>query len=241
VNPLRSGRHTTRCTGPQASRATIGVMTPRRTHALTRLAFVVVAVSLVACGAGSTSASRTAHAPSLQGVQRDPLPQVGAFTLPDASNGNVEFPIRAQPGGLLLVYFGYTHCPDVCPGTLAGLKLARRKLPAAEAAKVQVAMVTVDPTRDTGPVLAAYLENFFTDAHALVTDDPNRLSTLAEAFGVQYDVQADAKGGEQVGHSSLSFAIDDRGRIVDSWPYGFEVSKIASDIELLLRTDAQPR
>jgi protein SCO1/2 len=209
-------------------------MTTRRPRALT-LALLAVAVALAACG-GSSSTARTERRTTLYGAQRDPLPQVAAFTLPDASNGNVEFPMRARPGGLLLVYFGYTNCPDVCPGTLAGLKLARHRLPAAEAAKVQVAMVTVDPTRDTGPVLSRYLERFFTDAHALVTDDQNRLSTLAEAFGVQYDVQADAKGGEQVGHSSLSFAVDDRGRIVDSWPYGFEVSKIADDIRLLLRT-----
>jgi protein SCO1/2 len=201
---------------------------------------IVMAVALVACGGGGTSTAHTRPRTTLYGAQRDPLPQVAAFTLPDASNGNVEFPMRARPGGLLLVYFGYTNCPDVCPGTLAGLKLARHRLPAAEAAKVQVAMVTVDPTRDTGPVLSDYLARFLTDAHALVTDDQNRLSTLAEAFGVQYDVQADAKGGEQVGHSSLSFAVDDRGRIVDSWPYGFEVSKIAADIRLLLRTDANP-
>jgi len=214
-------------------------MTAHRPRALT-LALLTVAVAVAACGGGSTSTARTART-TLNGAQRDPLPQVAAFTLPDASNGNAEFRMRARPGGLLLVYFGYTNCPDVCPGTLAGLKLARHRLPAADAAEVQVAMVTVDPTRDTGPVLSDYLRRFFTDAHALVTEDQNRLSTLAEAFGVQYDVQTDAKGNEQVGHSSLSFAVDDRGRIVDSWPYGFAVSKIAADIELLLRTDANPR
>ena len=216
-------------------------MTSRRPRALT-VTLVAISVALAACGSGgSTSTARTAPRTTLYGAQRDPLPQVAAFTVPDASNGNAEFPMRAQPGGLLLVYFGYTNCPDVCPGTLAGLKLARHRLPAADAAKVQVAMITVDPSRDTGPVLSAYLERFFTDAHALVTDDQNRLSTLAEAFGVQYDVQADTNGHEQVGHSSLSFAVDDRGRIVDSWPYGFAVSKIAADIELLLRTAAGRR
>ena len=158
--------------------------------------------------------------------------------MPDASQGGAPFAIKAAPGGLLLVYFGYTNCPDICPGTLAGLKLAIHKLPAADARRVQVAMVTVDPTRDTPEAFTEYLANFFRDAHALRTEDPDQLQTLAEAFGVRYEVSNNAQGEEEVGHSALSFAVDDAGRIVDTWPYGFAERSIANDMKILLGRSA---
>ena len=144
-----------------------------------------------------------------------------------------DLPFRAQPGQLLLVYFGYTSCPDICPGTLAGLKLALHKI-GPDAGKVQVAMATVDPDRDTGAVLTDYLSHFFKTSHALRTDDPNQLKTVADAFGVQYEVAKNADGEVEVGHTSLVFAVDENGKIIDAWPFGMSEKMIASDLELLL-------
>jgi protein SCO1/2 len=192
-----------------------------------------LALGAVACGSSSPTAVKAAST-TLKGGQQTPQPQVGQYALPDASAGGAPLAMKAPPGGLLLVYFGYTNCPDICPGTLAGLRLALHKI-GSEADKVQVAMVTVDPTRDTAAVLTEYLGHFFTkNVHALRTDDPNLLKAVAGAFGVQYEVAANAKGEEEVGHSALSFAVDDRGRIVDTWPYGFSEKDIASDLRLLL-------
>jgi cytochrome oxidase Cu insertion factor (SCO1/SenC/PrrC family) len=195
-------------------------------------------IGAVACGSSSPKSVK-AKATTLKGGQQTPPPQVGQYALPDASAGGAALPMKAQPGGLLVVYFGYTNCPDICPGTLAGIRLALHKI-GAQADKVQVAMVTVDPTRDTGAVLTEYLGHFFkANAHALRTEDPGLLQQVAGAFGVQYEIARNAKGEEEVGHSSLSFAVDDQGRIVDAWPYGFSEKDIASDMKLLLSREAR--
>jgi protein SCO1/2 len=211
-----------------------GRAAPSRRQLTAALGVTLCALALVACGSSTASKTSTPTQAKIAGMQRNPAPQVGAFALPDAAQGDAAFPIRAQPGGLLLMYFGYTNCPDICPGTLAGLKLAIHKLDAADAARVQVAMVTVDPNRDTGTVLTSYLANFFSGAHALRTEDLDQLRTLAEAFGVQYDVSKNKQGEEEVGHTALSFAVDDTGRIVDTWPYGFDERSIANDMKILL-------
>lgn len=195
---------------------------------LVGLLVIVLSTGCADHGSGASTGTR------LRGLHRREPPAVGNLSLPDASHGNAEFPIRASRDGLLLMYFGYTNCPDICPGTLAALKLAIRKLSPRQAGRVQVAMVTVDPTRDTGTVLSGYLQHFFRDAHALRTEDQARIKTLADAFGVSYQVSTNSKGEEEVGHSALSFAVDDRGRIVDTWPYGFSYASIASDLRILL-------
>lgn len=198
-------------------------------------------VVTTACGSGSGSKSaKTPHPTQLQGLVKTPAPQVGTLSLPNASNGNQQFPFKAPPGQLLLVYFGYTSCPDICPGTLAGLKLAIRRL-GADADKVTVAMATVDPERDTGPVLVDYLGRFFKQrpAQALRTDDPTQLQTVADGFGVQYEVQKQANGKVEVGHTSLVFAVDDQGRIIDAWPFGMDDHAITDDLRILLSREAK--
>lgn len=158
---------------------------------------------------------------------------MGEQALPDSSNGDAEFPFRAQPDQLLLVYFGYTNCPDICPTTLADLRISLKRL-GSEANRVQVAMVTVDPTRDTPEVLGNYVDHFFRNPHALRTDDPAALQRVADAFGVQYEIQTDPQGKVDVGHTSLVFAIDDRGQVVDAGPTGMDNQIVTDDLRLLL-------
>ncbi len=204
----------------------------RRRSQLGILAVVVLA-ALPACGSSSGSAAKSpAKAAKLQGLQQTPQPDVSTLALPDVATGE-NLPFKAQPGQLLLVYFGYTSCPDICPGTLAGIKLALHKI-GPDASKVQVAMATVDPDRDTGPVLTQYLSLFFKTSHALRTEDPALLKTVTDAFGVQYEVAKNAKGEVEVGHTSLVFAVDENGKIVDAWPFGMSEKTIAADLELLL-------
>ncbi len=204
----------------------------RRSHRLGALA-VVLLLALTACGSSSGSAAKKpASTTKLQGLQQTPAPDVSTLALPDVTTGQ-DLPFKAQPGQLLLVYFGYTSCPDICPGTLAGIKLALHKI-GPDASKVAVAMATVDPERDTGPVLTDYLSHFFKTSHALRTDDPTLLKTVADGFGVQYEVAKNAKGEEEVGHSSLVFAVDENGKIIDAWPFGMSETVIASDLEILL-------
>ena len=128
------------------------------------LAFVAAAsLASAACGGDEPAAELT-------GFERDPAPNVAEFSLPDLTNGGGELALRGSEDGILVVYFGYTHCPDFCPTTMSDVKLARNRLEDGDAARVDVAMVTIDPARDL-PILADYVQGFVPDGHALGTDD----------------------------------------------------------------------
>jgi protein SCO1/2 len=172
------------------------------------VALVVAALVVAACGGER----------ELVGLSRDPEPQVDAVALPDISGGGAPFEFRAPPDGLLIVYFGYTNCPDVCPTTMADLKVALDDV-GDDAERVEVAMVSVDPDRDI-PVLGEYIQSFFPGAHAVATTDQAALQSVAGPFGVSYEVRTAPNGEIEVGHSSNLFAVDDAGRLVLTWSVG---------------------
>lgn len=184
-------------------------------------------LALVACGGDGD------REPA--GYRREPAPVVGELSLPDVAAGGREQPFRAEPGGLLMVYFGYTNCPDVCPTTLADLSAALDRIDDAD--RVDVAMVTVDPDRDTD-VLADYVAGFFGRGHALATDEPGRLARVAAPFGVTYQVTEDDDGEVSVSHTPWLYAVDDAGVLVMTWPFGTAVDDLAADLEMLLEEAA---
>ena len=165
-------------------------------------------------------------------MTRDPEPQVDAVALPDVANGGQPFEFRAAPDGLLVVYFGYTNCPDICPTTMSDLRAALGEL-GDQAERVDVAMVTVDPERDTD-VLADYVRGFVPDGHAIATDDQAALQSVAEPFGVSYEVFTSPAGEVEVGHSSNLFVVDDTGTLVLTWSFGTTSDELAGDLEQLL-------
>jgi protein SCO1/2 len=191
------------------------------------VALVVAALVVAACGGER----------ELVGLSRDPEPQVDAVALPDISEGGAPFEFRAPPDGLLIVYFGYTNCPDVCPTTMADLKVALDDV-GDDAERVEVAMVSVDPDRDI-PVLGEYIQSFFPGAHAVATTDQAALQSVAGPFGVSYEVRTAPNGEIEVGHSSNLFAVDDAGRLVLTWSVGggegtARPDDLAGDIRQLL-------
>lgn len=167
----------------------------------------------------------------LAGITRQPAPQVDAVTLPDVSRGGQPFALRAAPGELLIVFFGYTNCPDICPTTMSDVRRAREAM-GDDAARVDVAMVTVDPERDA-EVLTDYVQDFVPDGHALATDDPVALRSAAEPFGVTYAVE-EHDGHTEVGHSSQLFAVDETGKLVVTWSFGTSADDLAADLRALL-------
>ena len=171
----------------------------------------------------------------LAGVIRDPAPMVDANSIPSLTEPGSDITFQAAPGEFQLVFFGYTHCPDVCPATLADLTVAMRKLPEADAAKVDTVMVTVDPDRDLD-VLAEYVQSFLPEGQAGGTADPARLQAVADAFGVTYDVTTNDDGEVDVIHSGFVYVIDDQGRLVLSWPFGTTSDAMASDLAILLES-----
>jgi protein SCO1/2 len=184
---------------------------------------VAVAVGAAGCGGGD---------PELVGMTRDPEPRVDAVALPDVANGGQPFEFRAAPDGLLVVYFGYTSCPDICPTTMADLRTALGDI-GEDAERIDVAMVTVDPDRDTD-VLADYVRGFVPDGHAIATDDQQALRSVAEPFGVSYEVFTSPAGDVEVGHSSNLFVVDDTGTLVLTWSFGTTSDELAGDLEQLL-------
>ncbi|NQV05586.1 SCO family protein [bacterium] len=168
----------------------------------------------------------------IAGIVRSPLPDVGAVTLPDIASGT-PLTMKAEPGGLLLVYFGYTSCPDVCPTTLAEIRSALADM-GDDAERVQVAMATVDPIRDTDEVMIGYLHSFIPDGHPLRTEDDGELLLAANALGAAYSVVENDEGEIEVAHTGHLYAIDDQGLLQITWPFGIQSDDIRSDIRILL-------
>ncbi len=114
-------------------------------------------------------------------------------------------------GKLVLLYFGYTHCLDVCPATLASLAQAIHGL-GPDAAKVQVLFITVDPARDTAIVLHQYVHAFGPEFVGLRGSDA-ALTALAKRYHVAYAREKpDTRGSYTVTHSSVVFVFDGKGR-----------------------------
>lgn len=212
---------------------------PRSRRLGTAVVFLcaVAAGALAACGGGSSAPADDAH--HWSGVVRDPPLQMGNVTLPDASAGGKPFTLAADPGGILLVYFGYTNCPDVCPTTMSEIKRVRKGL-GDDASRVAVAMVTVDPARDTVAVLSTYVGHFFDDAHALRSDDPAQLAAATADVGVTVSTRPTSDPAfYTVDHTATLFAVDDAGKVVVEWPFGTSAQAIESDVRKILDQEAR--
>ena len=191
-----------------------------------RVATALAAVTLVLGACGGDSIDR------LTGLLRDPAPDVGAIALADASNADAPFPMRAAADELLVVYFCYTACPDVCPTTLADLRSAVKRLDD-DGERINVAIVTVDPDRDDGERLTSYIQSFFPGGHALRTDDADELQAAANAFGAAYEV-VQTDDGVEVGHTAYLYGIDESGLIRVQWSFGVTPDDLEHDLAFLL-------
>lgn len=146
-----------------------------------------------------------------------PLPKGGDFVLQSA-DGPVD--TKALRGNVLLIFFGYTHCPDICPASLAAGAQAFVSLSAAERAKTRLIMVSVDPERDTPARLKEYAK-FFHTGMVGVTGTPEQIATAAKAFGAGYVRQpADANGNYAVDHTALTYLVGPDGKLAAVIPLG---------------------
>ena len=171
---------------------------------------------------------------TLEGVSATVLPEARAlpdFVLED-HHGN-EFTNESLKDQWSFVFFGYTHCPDVCPTTLADTDRALDEL-GERAADVNLALITIDPDRDTPEIVSDYVEAFIDGSIALRTDDDDKLLDAADAFGVTYSVVDNDAGEIEVGHTPNLFVVDDQGSLVLTWPFGVPSADITSDLNILL-------
>jgi protein SCO1/2 len=155
------------------------------------------------------------------------------FTLP-ASTGE-SMSLSDFRGKYVVLFFGYTYCPDVCPTTLSDLQQMLKGLGEDQASDVQVLMVSVDPERDTPEQLATYL-TFFDPNYIGMTGTVADIQPVASQFGIFFERQ---KGSENtaylVDHTSAVTVIDPEGRVRIIFPYGVKGSEMAADLAYLMR------
>lgn len=189
-------------------------------------ALVLVALPIACSSPVSTGPAATTHAP-LEGAR------IGApFALTD-QDGKPRTD-RDFAGRYRIMYFGYTFCPDVCPTDMqtigAGLRLFE-KTDATRAAKVVPVFVTVDPARDTPPVLKAFVTAFHPRMVGL-TGSPTAIAALTKAYGVAVEAEKpNADGGYLVAHGRFAFLMDPAGKPVALLPQDQTPQAVADELE----------
>jgi protein SCO1 len=154
-----------------------------------------------------------------------------ALSLPDAE-GKART-LADFKGKVIVVFFGFAQCPDVCPSTLAEIAEVRTKLGAA-GAKVQPVFVTVDPERDTAAVLKEYVRAFGDDVIAL-RGTLEQTQAVARDFKVYFGkVPGKTEGSYTIDHTAGSFVFDPKGQVRLFVRYGGGADALASDLKLLI-------
>jgi protein SCO1/2 len=186
------------------------------------------AVLLTACGA-SSSADPTST--PLPGTVLDPPQEVADFTL--TSHTGQPLSLSDLRGQVVMLFFGYTNCPDVCPTTLAEFKRAKALL-GEDAERVTFVFVSVDGERDAPEKLAAYVTAFDPDFIGLTGDDAT-IRGISKDYGVFYQrVSYDNPTNYLVDHTASSFAVGPDGRLRIVFPYGTPPEVIAQRVRDLL-------
>jgi protein SCO1/2 len=161
-------------------------------------------------------------------------PPRAAPTMALASSNGKPFRLADYRGKVVILEFGYTHCPAICPTTLATLAQARALL-GSQAAEVQVVFVTVDPARDDVARLGSYLARFDRGFIGL-TGSGQQVDAVLKDYGISASRQPMAGGSDYgMSHSSYLYFIDRKGLLRALMPFGRPAADVAHDARLLLR------
>ena len=187
-----------------------------------RVAFAIMAVAipLLACSP-----------PAFKSVDITGVNYAGDFALDSAAGG--KHTLGDFRGKLVAVFFGFTHCPDVCPTTLADFAEVRKRL-GADADKLQVVFVTLDPERDTAAILSQYVQGFDPSFVALY-GTPEQTAATAKEFKVFYmKVPGQTPTSYTLDHTAGTYVFDANGRIRLFIRHATPVDDITADIRKLL-------
>jgi protein SCO1/2 len=169
------------------------------------------------------------------GHQRLPLagaPVGGEFVL---SRAGEHFSLSEYRGKVVLLYFGYTFCPDVCPTSLALMRQAMRQLDEAQLAQLQGLFVSVDPERDTPERLSEYTAFFHPQIRGLSGSEAE-LREAGALYGAAWRrVDSDSAMGYAVDHSSNTYVIDQHGVLIEILPHGSSAQAILDSVLPLLK------
>jgi protein SCO1/2 len=192
-------------------------------------------LGLGACGKSGTNSSVTAPA----AAQRFRLSNITGstdslqFDLTDSASGK-KVNADTYHGEYVLLYFGYTHCPDVCPTTVARMSQALNQLGDRLAKQVQILFVTVDPARDTARIMAAYVHNFGPRIAGLHGTDA-QIQRMANRYHVTFGIGKRDKGGDyEVVHSSAIFIFGPDGKARLMAKATDPASSISHDLRMLM-------
>ncbi len=158
-------------------------------------------------------------------------PTGGDFVLQSA-DGPVA--LDALRGKVVVLYFGYTWCPDVCPTNLGYLSAALSEMTEQELAQVRPVFISVDPERDTPDRLKSYVA-YFHSAIVGVTGDRQSLDAVARAYGAAYQIVK--KPGEEnyvVDHSATTYVLDKEGKLHKGLPHGTSPEEVLAELRFLI-------
>lgn len=201
----------------------------RRRRSWFSRAMALVAVAVVASGCDVV---RDAASGGYNGVELTDLKAAPEISLTDA-DGQL-FDLAAQRGKVVLLFFGFTHCPDICPTTLADWARVRAAL-GADAEKVRFVFVSVDGDRDTPAISQAYAAQFDPSFIGLTADDATIARLRTGLNLVAQTEEPDSSGVYGVAHSSQVYLVDREGRLRILYPFGSTSGDMLGDIQRLIR------
>lgn len=167
-----------------------------------------------------------------KGTLIDPPLPVPDFELTTANNQSFHFSDVGDD--IVLVYFGYTFCPDVCPLTLADVKKALSNFDQRD--KVTVLFVSVDPDRDTPDLVSEYATTFDPDFIGLSSDDYANIQQVMAPFGAyaEKETVSESAAGYLVNHTARLYLVTPDGGLKLTYPFGFEPEDLRDDLEHLV-------
>ncbi|WP_174263099.1 SCO family protein [Variovorax sp. RA8] len=197
-------------------------------HALRLMAWTGLAAL-----AGTGLAACSEKKPSFNAVDITGADYAKGFTLSDADGK--QRTLADFKGKVVVMFFGYAQCPDVCPTTMSEMAQVKQQL-GSDGDKLQVLFVTVDPERDTPAVMKAYMGAFDPGFVALIPT-PEQLPALAKDYKVYYKkVEGKTPTSYSMDHSAASFVYDTEGRLRLYARYGAGVPAMVSDLKTLLKS-----
>jgi protein SCO1/2 len=155
------------------------------------------------------------------------------FTLTSSRTGE-PVSLTDFEGKVVLLYFGYTTCPDVCPATLNDVATALNML-GGKAKNVQFLWITVDPERDSPEKMEDYVKHFHPDFLGLTPRSPEETLAIATQYGIYYKKRDyGSKAGYLMDHTATITLIDQKGYLRVLYPFGTKPEDLATDLEYLL-------
>lgn len=179
----------------------------------------------------AVSLANSEEAPAFKSGVFDPPRIAPDFSLPGSRGETVT--LSKLKGKVVILGFGFSHCPDVCPITLATLTQAYKNL-GDLAAKIQIVYMTVDPERDTVERLREYMSHFNPEFIG-ITGSAEQLAEVRKAYGILAAKKVHNDGSYEVHHSSYLYLIDQQGLLRTLIPFGKAAGDITHDVKLLLQ------